>query len=156
MKLIKAFENVGLIFCLQSSWQPYQVSEECHFLAGAGTEPQAILGTSRRGIQPNLQDCRHVWWQVLGLASDLKRLLKVQSRFLIKSSSKAHFKRAIWSITILAELIKITRSSLLKLDLFYMKLDLAISGKEGNYREIMFYLFFLRNCFNNIFVDIKF
>jgi len=37
MKPIKPLGNISLIPCLQSSQQPHQVSEECHFLAGAGT-----------------------------------------------------------------------------------------------------------------------
>ena len=34
--VIKPLGTVGLIPCLQSSQQPHEVSEECHFLAGAG------------------------------------------------------------------------------------------------------------------------
>ena len=34
---IKPIGSVGLIPFLYSSQQPYQLSKECHFLAGAGT-----------------------------------------------------------------------------------------------------------------------
>jgi len=37
MEPIEPLGTVGLIACLQSSQQPYQVSKEYHFLAGAGT-----------------------------------------------------------------------------------------------------------------------
>ena len=37
MEPIEPSGNVGLKSRLQSSQKPYQVSKECHFLAGAGT-----------------------------------------------------------------------------------------------------------------------
>ena len=69
-------------------------------------EPQDILGGDGRGIHPThiYRYCRHVCWQAFGLASGLENLLKVQSKLLIKSSSKDDLKRSVWSTALLAEL----------------------------------------------------
>ena len=51
-KPIKTVGSIGLVPCSHGSQQPYYVSKECHFLAGAGT--LIHFGTWRRGTHPNL------------------------------------------------------------------------------------------------------
>ena len=63
---IEPLGNVGLIHCLQSSQQPYQVSKKCHFLAGAGTS--GYLGDLVKRNSPHstgiagLSDGKYLAW----------------------------------------------------------------------------------------------
>ena len=63
---IKPLGNVGLIPSLQSSQKPHQVSEEGHFLAGAGTS--GYLGDLMKRNLPNstgiagLSDGKYLAW----------------------------------------------------------------------------------------------
>ena len=77
MKPAESLGKFHLIPSLQSFQKTYDVNK--NFASWQVKEPQDILVTSIRGIHPNIQYYRNVWWKVLGLVSDLERRLKFQS-----------------------------------------------------------------------------
>ena len=96
MEQIKPLENIGLVPCSYGSQQLYQVSKEGHFLAGARTS--GYFGKlEKKGIHPNLEVLQEVSdGESLAWCSGLKRPLKFNLRFLMKSSSKAQLKETIF------------------------------------------------------------
>ena len=70
MESIEPPGNVGLIPCFQSSQQSYQVSKECHFLAGAG-DLRIYWGPWEEQYPHNYRYCRQIRQQLFALASSL-------------------------------------------------------------------------------------
>ena len=81
MEPIKPLGNVGLITCLLSSQQPYQVIKQYHFLAGAVYLRINLEDFQKRNLPKSTSITGKIDGRYLfGLASGLERLLKVPSR----------------------------------------------------------------------------